>query len=181
MDRPIYNADFSTVVDLGCWQGVTTKAYAEAHPHAQIIGVELMTDNYNVAKELLQPYGERITLHNAGVWSYTGQIECAVWASETSHIRATRDVQQGTPAVLQCVTLDEVTKDCNAIDFIKFDIEAAEHEVLRHGGEWVRKTRYLFIEIHDINNDAVRTLAQNLGFVVTREEHEKIWATNGSL
>jgi hypothetical protein len=85
-------------------------------------------------------------------------------------------VQQGTPAILPCLTLDTITKDIDHIDFIKFDIEAAEHEVLRHGGAWIYKTRSIFVEVHDVSNDVVRNLIQDRGFVVVKEGFELIWA-----
>lgn len=181
LDRPIYTPEAyllpKTVVDLGCCQGVTTKAYADLWPEAKIIGVELMYDNYLVARALLEPYGDRISLINAGVWSHNGDVECAIWETETSHIRATRQEQQGRAiAVLPCLTLDTITNHLESIDFIKFDIEAAEHEVLRRGGNWVEKTKSMFIEIHDVSNTTVRNLVKDLGFDVYHEEFEKIWA-----
>lgn len=177
MDRPIYLPPSPrTIVDLGCWQGVTTKAYADLYPSAQIVGVEMMYDNYIKACELLDPYGDRITLRNIGVWSHTGEVECAIWGSETSHVRATREPLQGYLTTLPCTTLDDITSHLNYIDFIKIDIEAAEHEVIRHGGAWVEKTRSLFVEIHDVSNDTVRGLLEMQGFTITNEEFEKIWA-----
>lgn len=165
-----------SIVDLGCWQGVTTKVYADQYPFATIIGVELIEHNFNIAKKLLNKYSN-VQLINTGVWSHDGEIECTLWASETSHIRATRVPQQGPLTMLKCSTLDTITSSLHRIDFIKFDIEAAEHEVLRFGGEWVDKTREIFIEIHDTTNDTIRNLVKDLGFTVTREEFEKIWAS----
>lgn len=177
--RTIFYPEYKTVIDLGCWQGETTEAYAEAWPNAKIIGVELMADNYIVASDRLAKYGNRIHLINAGVWSHDGYVDCSVWASETSHIAATREAVQGTPAVMPCLTLDSITKHLSHIDYIKFDIEASEHEVLRHGGDWVEKTNYIFVEIHDVSNDRVKELCSDLGFKIVREEFEKVWATSG--
>lgn len=166
-----------TIVDLGCFNGITIEAYAKHYPDAFILGVELMPDNYMIAKDRLSYFEDRVILKNSAVWSYDGDVICSVWGEETSHIVESRKPTPLSKITLPCATLDTLTSSLDKIDFIKFDIEASEHEVLGLGGDWVKKTRSVFIEIHDETNDNVRNLVLDLGFKIDREEFEKIWAS----
>lgn len=169
--------DLKVILDLGCWQGITTQKYADLFPDAIVIGVELLEENFHIAANLLHEY-KNVQLFNEAVWTYTGYVPCTMWATETSYVRDSRNIRQGTNLDLDlpCTTIDALTIQFDKIDFIKFDIEASEHAVLSAGGDWVDKTSNVFVEIHDNTNDNVRNLLLNLGFKIAKEEFERIWA-----
>lgn len=175
--------DPKVIVDLGCWIGITTEAYLIKYPDAHVIGVELSQHNFHSAMSRLNPWYHRTTLVNKVVWTYTGEIDCQMWGEETNYVREIfppEDHRHGisTTVTLPCVTLDTITADYESIDFIKFDVEGAEHYILGAGGDWVNKTKSMFVEIHDTTNDNVTALIRDLGFKVVREEFEKVWAIN---
>lgn len=189
-DRPIHLPPHriikpKVIIDLGCWVGVTTQAYAIYSPKAQVIGVELDSHNYQQAQSLLEPYGDRVKLINAAVWTYDGEVECRIWATETNYVKDTLSHANGHSVshsrMVPCLTLDTITKDLELVDFIKFDIEASEHQILAAGGDWVDKTRSIFVEIHDVSNDNIRRAITNLGFRVVKEDFELIWAVNSRI
>lgn len=185
--RPIFlppdGINPKVIVDLGCWIGVTTEAYLIKYPMAYVVGVELSQHNYWTAQSRLSNYAGRFKLVNNVVWTYDGDIDCQMWGEETNYVREIfgpldhRHMVSKTEK-LPCLTLDTITADLPYIDFIKFDVEGSEHYILGAGGDWVTKTKSIFVEIHDITNDNVAALVRDLGFKIVREEFEKIWAIN---
>lgn len=180
--RPIYlpvkDIDAKFILDLGCFNGTTTKAYAHTFPKSKVVGVDLDLDNCYLAKQNTQNISN-IEIINSAVWIYSGEISCILWGEETNHIVGVHPNAPSTCPVItvNCTTIDELTKEVEKIDFIKMDIEGAEHEILQAGGDWVDKTQNIFVEIHDVTNDNIRKYLNNLGFDIVQEGFELIWGS----
>lgn len=176
--RPIYlppdDIECKIIIDLGCFTGITTAAYSSKYPDAEVFGYEIDTDNYNTA--MARSYSGLVRVFNKAVWTHEGTVEYNLWGPETHHIVGVHS-NAGNVArrSVECTTLDQITFQYDAIDFIKFDIEGAEHSILALGGDWVEKTRSIFLEIHDYTNDNIRAALQRLGFEIVNEGFELIW------
>ncbi len=162
------------IIDVGCFTGITTAAYSHVYPDALVYGYELEPGNYATA--LQRDYEGQVFLKNKAVWVHNGTVTANLWGPETHHIEGVHPNAGRVPQItVPCTTLDAITYDMEHVDFIKMDIEGAEHSVLTLGGEWVKKTSSIFVEIHDVTNDNIRAMLQNLGFEIVKEGFEIIW------
>lgn len=150
------------IVDLGANAGYTTYDYF-TNFDAKIIAVEPDKENY--ALLLLNMNGcVNVELENVAVSNVTGY---GTMIGEAYNARKL-SLEGGE---VQVVTLDDIVwrniKDRKPIDFIKFDIEGAEREVIKHGGDWVKLTRNLVVELHDgYSKEECRQDLENYGFIV---------------
>jgi FkbM family methyltransferase len=60
---------FSCIVDLGTNVGYTAAHFAYLYPQAQVIAIEMDSENYKVAKENVRPWKDRISLVHAAIWN----------------------------------------------------------------------------------------------------------------
>jgi FkbM family methyltransferase len=134
----------STIVDLGANVGYTTFDYFTEFD-ARIIAVEPDKENYNLM--LLNMNGcANVDLQNVAVSNISGYGRMIGEAYNARKL----SLEGGD---VQVVLLDDIIweniRDNKPVDFIKFDIEGAERDVIKHGGDWVKLTTCLKVEVHD--------------------------------
>lgn len=144
--RPAYKlrcpVEPRVVLDLGAYTGISTRWFCDQYPDARVIAVEPHPDRADLARR----NAPRAEVLRRAVGAEAGMAtlrrnEQGGWAD--SIIRPGEDVAEVTVN-----TVDEILGEARA-EVVKVDIEGAEREVFRAGGEWLRHVRLLFIETHD--------------------------------
>lgn len=133
------------IIDLGAYVGYTTVDFAQKFPNAIIKAVEPDSDNYTllVFNTLSEKKYKNVDYINKAVSNYIG----------TGHLsydayNARKLVNGSNVWNVYVTTLDDIVKNLKHIDYIKFDIEGAEREVFKTGGEWNLKTFCIKAELH---------------------------------
>ena len=142
------------VVDCGANIGCTAVYFLNKYPDAHVVAVEPDPENFALCRKNLEPYGDRVTLINAGVWSEeTGlKIERVGEANQGEWSYEVRPCRAGEAADTHAVSLGSVLRKSPSgeIDVLKVDIEKSERVVFgEHTDSWLPKVRYVIIELHD--------------------------------
>ena len=126
----------------------------ERFPHAFLIAVEPDTENYELCKRNLAPYGTQVRVVNAAVWG----DETAVCIDERPYrdglewSRRVRAVQPTERAGCVTRTIAQLKEQFNlaTIDLLKVDIEGSERHVFSDSAsEWLGSVGAIAIELHD--------------------------------
>jgi FkbM family methyltransferase len=151
--------DVSLVIDCGANIGCASLYFLHRYPNAHVIAVEPDSGNFAVCVRNLAPYADRVTLVNAGVWSFAspmviqrGYRDGGAWAFQ---VRPTGGDE--TPD-FTATTIDHLLAASNrpTIDVLKIDVERAEVELFRENYRpWLDRTRTLAIELHDTECEEV--------------------------
>ena len=142
------------IVDCGANVGYASAYFLTRFPQAQAIAVEPDDRNFEMLRDNMQPYGNRVSLRHAGIWSHTaGLVICrneyrdgAEWATQV------RECRDGETADVQATNIGTLLAEsgCDAIDLLKIDIERSELVVFARNYEsWLGRVRNLVIELHD--------------------------------
>lgn len=153
--------DVRLIVDAGANVGYSSAFFLTRFPEARIIALEPDPDNYETAKRNLSPWGDRVTLLQAALWSAPGTVSLCEGTDGWG-----RQVSQGDG--VRAVTMPSLIEDygLDSIDLLKVDIEGAEREVFGNAG-WLRYVRNMVVELHGseetrIFHDAIRHRAYRL-------------------
>lgn len=148
---PMPIRDDATILDLGANVGYTAASLGVRYPNARIIGVELDSENSELARRNTAFLGDRCTIVNAGIWfeqtriAYTGNTDHALHITDKPDTSATHYVQTITmPMLMDQFGIDEV-------DYVKMDIEGAEASVLENAVDvrWLDRIRNMNVEVHE--------------------------------
>lgn len=152
--------------DLGSNIGLTVAHYANLYPEAQVTGVELDPITAERAVTTIRPWASRCAMVSGAVWYEDGDVhfERQFGREYGTHVGEGEHVVKG-------YSLNTLFDDDEKIDFVKFDIEGAEAEVLSRNVEWADKVSSMQIEVHDSYtvDDCINDV-QRLGFEARRHE-----------
>lgn len=140
--RPPLGLEINTTLDLGAYTGYTVFDLLSLFPTARVIAVEADPENFDLMVENLANYG--VSCINAAVWDYNGYGRL-----RGDHYNA-KQIELG--ANIPVCTIDNIlqTHKIQKVDYIKFDIEGAEREVLRMKEQkWPYLTQCVKIETHE--------------------------------
>jgi FkbM family methyltransferase len=161
----------ATVLDLGCNIGLTVAHFELLWPNAEIIGVELDSENCVVARRNCR----RARILNVAVSATSGT---QTYSGEEAW--SLRLDPSGDRAV-EARTLDELTDLFGGgADFVKMDIEGSEWEVVKAPGEWPERVGSLLIEIHGTEGRRQAGIDEMMGYLrdkgFTCRKHEAHWS-----
>ena len=171
------------IIDCGANVGYSAAYFLTLYPEARLIAVEPDSNNFAILERNLKPYGDRVHLYMAGVWSHTtGLTVCrgtyrdgAEWSTQ---VRASLPGE--TPDV-EAIDIGTLLKESglDQIDMLKIDIEGSETVVFGENYEaWLRKTRNMAVEIHDDECERVFQAAiAGYPYVVSRNENVVVCKT----
>lgn len=158
---PDTDAPIRTIVDLGANAGYTAVDLAIRYPHARIVALELDAANATVAAQNTAPFGDRVTVVHAGIWTETGTIQYGGVKVDDYAIGA------GTSTAPVLSPADLVARfGLDTIDYLKMDIEGAENVVLP-ACLAAMTIRHLQVEVHPPATLAsIRAMLERRGFAV---------------
>lgn len=138
-----------TIVDFGSNIGLTIIDFKQSYPNARIFGAEPDKENYEICRENIKDISN-CTVMQTAIWKTEGIVEYGGKDEQSYTIETGNTDQKGTATSL---TVDGFLEKNNIlrVDYMKMDIEGAEYAVLleSNNNQWLQKTKYLSIEVHD--------------------------------
>ena len=142
------------IIDCGANAGYSSAYFLSRFPESRVIAVEPDSGNFALLSRNMAPYGERVSLVRAGVWSHSVPL---VVSSDTFRdgrewARQVRPARDGEVADLQGVDVGSLlsSSGCERISLLKMDIEGAEAVVFAGDcSAWLDRVDAMAIELHD--------------------------------
>ena len=141
-------ASAELVIDCGANVGYSAVYFLERYPHAKLIAVEPDADNFAMLQRNTEPFRQRVTLINGGVWSKsTGLVISNPNADSWGF--SVREVRPGELTTVEAVDIPSLIykSGCDRVSILKVDIEGSEAEVFKQAA-WLEKVDRLVIELH---------------------------------
>lgn len=138
------------IIDCGANIGVSVVFFKQLYPEARILAFEPDKEIFRLLEENVRSFElADVTLENKAVWSKNEELtfynEGALAGSLTTDF-ASKNNKVTIPAVDLLPYLNE------SVDFLKLDIEGAEHVVLHHIASKLSNVKHLFVEYHSDRN-----------------------------
>jgi FkbM family methyltransferase len=148
----ISNVDL--VIDCGANVGYSSAYFLTSFPKCKVICIEPDPLNFAVLQRNLAPYGERVKLLNAGVWSHSTGLKILTtpyrdgreWAVQV------RECLPEEAPEMQGIDIGTLLYESglNEVSILKMDIEGAEAVVFSSNYEsWLPQVKNIVIELHD--------------------------------
>lgn len=137
------------ILDLGANIGLTSLYYSRLYPEAQIIGVELDLNNFNLAKKNLSRTAN-VRLEHAAISAQGGTGYIADPGLGNNAYRLSLDPDSGGKEI-RTISVNAILHDVEAFEILiaKIDIEGSERHLFDSDTEWVAKTKLIVMETHD--------------------------------
>jgi FkbM family methyltransferase len=142
----------ANVLDIGANAGLLTAYWALNG--AKVTAYEADPITYKILTDMLTQTGLKVSAINAAIWTYTGEIKFQGGGhkSERGHFCRNGLIQTSgisDATMVPCVSLTDALGD-TIWDFVKMDIEGAEHEVIMSTGPEVLKNhiKQMQVEFH---------------------------------
>ncbi|MEJ6981967.1 FkbM family methyltransferase [Pedobacter sp. P351] len=161
------------IIDCGANWGLSVIYFKLNHPQAVIAAFEADQEIFEMARKNIETFGfESVTLHHKAVWNSNGSL---VFSSEGSVGGSVSDLGINSNSIdfseappgswignyntyfgvhkiqekeVESVRLRDVLKEYAFVDFLKIDIEGAEHKVLMDCEDELHRVDKMFIEYH---------------------------------
>lgn len=137
------------IIDCGSNIGLSIIYFKQLFPDSEIIGFEPDPKSFEILKRNMKAFSlAGVELINKAVCK---QNDVLVFDSKGSigSSLTTHPEKANNPIEVQAVSLDDFIKD-REVDFLKIDIEGAEHEVLFSCKEHLSNVKNLFVEYHSL-------------------------------
>ena len=144
--------DVDVVVDCGAYVGYSSAYFLSRFPKCTVIAVEPNPANQELLRRNLAPYGARVRVLEAAVWSHDGVLapgedtyrDGREW---TFHVT---DGLDGEGAAVRSVTMPQLLGMAGGeISILKMDVEGAEAQIFADDPGWLDAVNTLVIELHD--------------------------------
>ncbi|HTB26937.1 MAG TPA: FkbM family methyltransferase [Puia sp.] len=159
------NSDRPKIIDCGSYIGTSILYFKDNYPNAIVTGFEPDETNFSIIKSNLDAWNFSDTIViNAAIWINNETISFNSKGSMASRIEAGA-IEDDNKKVVKCVRLKDLLIE--EIDFLKIDIEGAEHAVLKDCSGNLSKVKNLFVEYHGTYsemyklNEILEILVQN--------------------
>jgi FkbM family methyltransferase len=157
--RSLCKGDPRTLIDAGANIGLTSLYFLHRYPKVRVIALEPDPENYEVAKQNLQPFKHRCELLNAALWSHDTTLavqrgkfrDGRHWASQVTP--ACNDSKVVVPAYSVPTLMSRYRIE--TLDILKIDIEGAERIVFDGETPFLRRTTICAVECHDAAASAI--------------------------
>jgi FkbM family methyltransferase len=133
----------NVIVDAGAYIGDTAAYFLSRFPTSRVIALEPNEDSFPLASKNLLPYGDRVSLLKAALWTEVTTVRFG--GVQTEAAIGSRGLEARTETIASLIT----KFDLNFIDLLKLDIEGAESQVVPAGvGNWLDKVGVICLETH---------------------------------
>jgi FkbM family methyltransferase len=156
--REFIKGPIRTVIDCGSNVGFSIVYFNHLWPDARIVGVEPDPENFEISRQTLAPLVDsgHVKLFRCfvGGSARTATFDFSNGGSDCIRLKDIAGTEPAAgPAVqtAQVMTLSQLMSDnaMERIDVLKLDVEGSEKELFESGGDWVGRTRYIVVELHD--------------------------------
>ncbi|OIR05731.1 2-O-methyltransferase NoeI [mine drainage metagenome] len=163
------------IIDCGANIGLSVLYFKNIFPNAKVICFEPDNNNFrllekNIADNNLNDIGIR----KEAVWIQNGFISFESKGSEASKIN---ESGEDSLSQIPCIDFMEVLKNHAEIDFLKMDIEGAEHSVIKHCSAHLHKIKNMFIEYHGKVSETNKLIEL---LTIFHENHFQVYIKNAA-
>ena len=143
------------IIDAGANVGYASIFFLSRFPDCRIVAVEPDPKNFATLKRNLEPYADRVVLHNTGLWSHSAElvIDSTPYRDGREWTRQVRECEKGESGDMKAISVEDIIKAAgyDRVSLLKIDIEGAEAKVFAAGAsdEWLGKIDTIAIELHD--------------------------------
>lgn len=150
------------VVDCGANVGYSSVYFLNKFPSCFVASIEPDLGNREILKMNLLPYGDRVKIFNAGVWSREGYLRVAenVYRDGREWSVQVEECDQCTPGAIRAIDIPGILRECEQerISILKIDIEGSEAVVFNTDiSTWIEKVENIVIELHDDSHFGLAT------------------------
>jgi FkbM family methyltransferase len=143
--------DRPRIIDCGSYIGTSILYFKTNYPNAIVSGFEPDDTNYKIIKTNLENWNfSDTTVTNAAIWINNDTINFHSKGNMASRIED-GIVTDDNKRTVQCVRLKDLLNE--EIDFLKIDIEGAEHAVLKDCSDNLATVKNLFVEYHGVYSE----------------------------
>lgn len=145
------------IFDLGGNVGYSAAFLSHHYPNAKIISIEPNKTNFEALCKNTKPYPNIVPV-NQGVWWRAANLDVINPEADAWEFQLAEVAEGGTP----CIAIDDLFKtycEEGQAAMVKMDIEGAEKEIFRETSDWISKTAFIQIEIHECWKEVFDRLA----------------------
>jgi FkbM family methyltransferase len=165
-----FNASSSKpyIVDCGANIGMSILYFKSLYPDAEIVAFEADDAIYGFLEKNMDSYGYKdVMLLNNAVWDCAGVVNFMAEGGAGGRVEDS-NLPNRKYKPTNCVRLREYLKN-RKVDFLKIDIEGAEHRVLKDCADLLHNVKDMFIEYHSMANQPqmlheILQIAHSAGF-----------------
>jgi FkbM family methyltransferase len=141
------------IIDGGANIGLSTIYFKQLYPKAKILAFEPDKKIFDCLKNNILDFNlADIELKNIALWNFDGQISFNSEGSDANRIESSNnDTDFSDTYSVECSKLSNYLKDVK-VDFLKLDIEGAEHEVIEEIVPYLDNIDKIFLEYHSFEN-----------------------------
>jgi FkbM family methyltransferase len=142
------------MIDAGGYIGTAAMMLAKAFPDATIVSLEPSRENFAILAMNVRDYPNVIPL-NMALGAAEGSVRLVDRGTGEvgfSTVQAPADCASPTPLHdIAVTTVPSLMQrfQASGVDFLKLDIEGAEHDLLKAAPAWLGATRIVFAELHE--------------------------------
>jgi FkbM family methyltransferase len=144
--------DPKLIIDCGANVGYASVYLLSKFPEARLIAVEPDPGNLKWLRRNLEPYGDRATVLESGVWSHP--VGLIVEANHGDGLEWARQVRESRPDETPQLTATDVAtilenSGADSISILKLDVEGSEEVIFSsHYERWLDRVENIVIELH---------------------------------
>lgn len=141
------------IIDIGSNVGLSILYFKKLFPGSKIIGYEADPYIFTFLEKNLKNNGASdVILENKAVWIDNGQLDFFSEKADGGRINKTAEINNTTVQVYAVDIRDVLNNYCE-IDFLKIDIEGAEHQVIPKSVGLLDRVKNIFVEYHSFQNE----------------------------
>jgi FkbM family methyltransferase len=142
------------ILDCGANVGYSSAYFLTRFPGCRVVAVEPDADNFEIMRRNLKPYGDRVQLVHAAVWSQPAKlsIQELPYRDGRAWSRQVRECLPGERPTVRGVDVGTLLREsgCSRISILKVDVEGAEAVIFSQDcGAWLDRADNIAIELHD--------------------------------
>ncbi|MCK4651219.1 FkbM family methyltransferase [Candidatus Babeliales bacterium] len=147
--------DFPTIIDCGCYVGLSILFFKLLYPNSEILGFEAHPKTFQILRNNIEKSKlSNITLFNNAVYNSEGTLEFSCVNSGSSKILGKKresNLRNNVIYVNSILLSDYINKP---VDLLKMDIEGAEVEVIEELAKHnkLRFIKNIVMEFHSLSN-----------------------------
>lgn len=159
------------IIDIGANIGLSILYFKKLYPEARITGYEADPYIFDYLKKNLENNDIRnVRLVNKAVWINNTTLNFFSEKADGGKIETSSRANESTIKV-EAADIKEILNNHPEIDFLKMDIEGAEHQVIPESSGLLDKVQHIFVEYHSIqgekqNLDEILNILINAGFII---------------
>lgn len=165
------------ILDLGANVGYTAAHFSALFPNARVVAVEMDEKNFRLACENTKGFSGCQMIHGA-VSSVNGTLTYGGDREDGFHLLPRDALIPPNAKHVRSLTMTTLCNEAklDRIDFLKMDIEGAEHALFSSDTSWLDKVYHAKIEIHDAQDfTLVASVLKTHGFESAKDTHH--WST----